>query len=152
LIAAHSIYGRFPTDAARDFDLKSIKSKRCTLDSLETRSLLREVSLRIVTHLDNGPARFSEIAALPGTPNPPLLAKHLRRLVRDGIITRTIVAIGPPANVSYSLTDLGRSMVAPAAAMIAWLDRHRPLITAARALTEPRPKEQIVDDEGELAA
>jgi DNA-binding HxlR family transcriptional regulator len=121
------------------------------LDSLETRSLLREISLRIVGHLNNGLARFSEIAALPGTPNPPLLAKHLRRLVRDGIVTRTIVAIGPPAHVSYGLTELGMTMTAPAAAMIAWLDRHRPLITAARSLCEPRPKAELLDDEAEAA-
>jgi len=104
----------------------------------ETRTVTRELTLRILCRLQHGPARFNELARLLDAPSPPLLSKHLKKLMRDGIVERHVHQLGPPAITSYLLTDLGRSMLEPATAMLQWVDNHRGQIETAREMDNMR--------------
>lgn len=62
----------------------------------------------LVTLLD-GPRFFRELgAAIPGLSDR-LLSQRLRELEAEGIVARTVHE-GPPARVSYELTELGRRL------------------------------------------
>lgn len=106
----------------------------------ETRALTREFTLRIIMHLQHGPARFNELGRLSGAPHPPLLSRHLKKMQRDDLIARHVHQLGPPAVVSYQLTDLGRSMLPPATAMVSWIDEHRDELVATRQISMLRAK------------
>ena len=64
-----------------------------------------------------------------------MLTLTLRGLERDGLITRTIFATIPP-RVDYELTDLGRGLSGPVAALGNWTMEHLTEIEAARLLTQ----------------
>ena len=61
-----------------------------------------------------------------------MLTQTLRGLERDGLVTRTVHAEVPP-RVEYELTDLGRSLIGPLAALDAWAREHIAAVVAARA-------------------
>ena len=111
----------------------------CTQPS-ETRTLTREICLRIIDRLAAGPAGFGEFQRLPGAPSAPVLSRNLKCLQRDGLIARVIIRLGPPARVDYILTDVGRSMAAPARAMLAWIDGNFDLVMATRQISRLRAK------------
>jgi DNA-binding HxlR family transcriptional regulator len=85
----------------------------------------------VVTQLKAGPMRFSELRDGIGGVAPKVLTQTLRRLERDGILTRTIYPQVPP-RVEYELTALGRSLIAPIDAVSEWAETHVGQITAAR--------------------
>lgn len=75
----------------------------------------------IIGILDEGPKRFSEIRLAIGGITPKVLTSTLRSLVADGLVTREVFAEVPP-RVEYELTDLGRSLQAPVAALRRWAE------------------------------
>ena len=58
----------------------------------------------------------------------------MQQLERDGLVQRTLTRIAPP-KVEFELTDMGRSFVDPAKALIDWLDKTEPQILAHRENT-----------------
>ena len=62
-----------------------------------------------------------------------MFSRHLKKLMRDGIIERRVLTFGPPARTEYSLSVLGRDLSAPASAMLQWIERNTDQIQAARA-------------------
>jgi len=64
----------------------------------------------ILLSLEDGPARFSAIRRLVGDITQRVLTENLRTLERDGYLTRTVKP-GPPVEVHYELTQLGKEMV-----------------------------------------
>jgi DNA-binding HxlR family transcriptional regulator len=58
----------------------------------------------ILFHLLDGKLRFNELARQTRGIAPRLLAKQLRELEEDGLVTRTIYPVVPP-KVEYSLTE-----------------------------------------------
>ncbi|GAA3638768.1 helix-turn-helix domain-containing protein [Kineosporia mesophila] len=89
-------------------------------------------SLFVISHLGDGPRRFTELKrALDGV-SQRMLTVTLRRLERDGVLTRTVYEVMPP-NVSYELTALGTGLLEAARPLIAWSTGHITQITAARA-------------------
>ena len=60
-----------------------------------------------------------------------MLTQTLRKLERDGLVSRTVVPT-VPISVTYALTDLGRSFVEPAQNMLRWAERSRTEIGRAR--------------------
>lgn len=99
---------------------------------IKTRSLLNPYGLRIVCALRAGPLRFNQIDRAVDIPHAPLLASVLKKLARDGVVTRTVHQLGPPAVVSYALTPLGRDLSQHAAPMIDWMISHADEVEAAR--------------------
>jgi DNA-binding HxlR family transcriptional regulator len=68
-----------------------------------------------------GTARFTEIqSGLPGV-GPKMLTQTVRRLEAAALVTRTIYPEVPP-RVEYALTELGRSVAEPLAALRAWAE------------------------------
>lgn len=75
--------------------------------------------------------RFSRLSkAIPGV-SQKMLTQTLRKMERDGLVTRTVYAAVPP-RVEYSLTDLGRSLGAAFAGVWLWAAKNLELIEAAR--------------------
>jgi DNA-binding HxlR family transcriptional regulator len=85
----------------------------------------------VVELLRDGPMRFTALRAGIGGVAPKVLTQTLRRLERDGILTRTIYPEVPP-RVDYELTSLGRSLISPINAITDWAETHVSAITAAR--------------------
>ncbi len=99
------------------------------------RELLDQVldkwSLSVLNELCERPCRFNELRrAIPAVTQKSLTAT-LRRLERNGIVEREVVATRPVA-VEYRITALGKTMRAPVDALIAWADAHLPEIERAR--------------------
>lgn len=85
----------------------------------------------IVDVLDAGPRRFNEIRAAIGGITPKVLTSTLRALVADGFVTREVFGEVPP-RVEYSLTELGRSLQEPVAALRRWAEANVATITENR--------------------
>ncbi|HEY8545337.1 MAG TPA: helix-turn-helix domain-containing protein [Acidimicrobiales bacterium] len=85
----------------------------------------------ILLCLEDGPRRFSELRVPLRSVTPKVLTETLRRLERDGFVTRTTYPEIPP-RVEYALTDLGRTLLGPLAVARAWCEDHLPEVHAAR--------------------
>jgi DNA-binding HxlR family transcriptional regulator len=85
----------------------------------------------VVSALSAGTLRFTELRARVGGVAPKVLTQTLRALERDGVLIRTVYAQVPP-RVDYELTDMGRSLAEPIAAIQDWAEAHVGLVLAAR--------------------
>ena len=85
----------------------------------------------VVLLLSDGPMRFSELRAQLGAVAPKVLTQTLRRIERDGLVTREVFAEVPP-RVEYTLTELGRSLTEPISVIGDWAETHLGQITAAQ--------------------
>ncbi|WP_250470156.1 MULTISPECIES: helix-turn-helix domain-containing protein [unclassified Caballeronia] len=88
-------------------------------------------STLIVMALAERPRRFAEFARLIPDISKRSLTHSLRNLEEDGIITRHVFPT-KPVSVEYRLSDLGHSMLAPLATLVAWAEQNHPVIKAAR--------------------
>jgi DNA-binding HxlR family transcriptional regulator len=86
----------------------------------------------VVLLLSDGPMRFTRLRDQIGQVAPKVLTQTLRRMERDGLLTREVFAEVPP-RVDYELTDLGHSLVQPIAVITDWAEVHVAQITAAQA-------------------
>jgi DNA-binding HxlR family transcriptional regulator len=79
-----------------------------------TRGLLDAISDKwvslILTALADGPRRYGELSRAIAGVTQKMLTQTLRRLERDGLLTRTVTA-GVPVQVEYRLTPLGVSLL-----------------------------------------
>lgn len=90
-------------------------------------------SVYVVVELASGMRRFKQLQrAIPGEISQRMLTLTVRRLERDGLVTRTVHPTVPP-QVEYELTALGHSLTHLVKALADWSIAHRPAITAARA-------------------
>ena len=90
-------------------------------------------SVAIVGNLDiQGPQRFGQLRrAIPGIA-PKSLTQTLRRLERDGLVNRTVLAEKRPPQVEYSLTDLGWTVTTPLRMVASWAADHCDDVLEAR--------------------
>ena len=91
----------------------------------------------VVLLLSDGPMRFSELRAHLGPVAPKVLTQTLRRIERDGLITREVFAEVPP-RVEYTLTDLGHSLTGPIAVLGDWAETHLAEVSAAQQRYDAR--------------
>jgi DNA-binding HxlR family transcriptional regulator len=100
-----------------------------------TRAVLDRVgdkwTVLVVLVLRDGPRRFSQVRDQIGGVAPKVLTETLRRLERDGIVTRTAFPEIPP-RVEYALTPLGQSLEGPIQAISDWAEENMPTVTRAR--------------------
>jgi DNA-binding HxlR family transcriptional regulator len=99
------------------------------------RDLLDQVldtwSMQVLETLCEGPARFNHLRrAIPAVTAKSLTAT-LRRLERNGIVGREVVATRPVA-VEYRITPLGKTLREPVDALLAWTSAHLAEVEAAR--------------------
>lgn len=80
-------------------------------------------SVMILTLLSEKPTRFNEIRRRLEGVTHKALTQALRRLERNGLIDRAVLATSPVA-VEYSITDLGRTLQAPFGAVYEWAINH----------------------------
>lgn len=76
--------------------------------------------------------RFTELRRGLDGISQKMLTTTLRGLERDGFVARTVSPTVPP-RVEYELTELGRDLWEPVAALAEWAQRNRGRMEAARA-------------------
>ena len=92
-----------------------------------TRPILDQIadkwSVMILGVICTKPARFNAIKRRLGRISHKALTQALRRLERNGLVTRRVIATSPVA-VEYSITPLGLTLQQPFAALYTWAVRH----------------------------
>ena len=96
-------------------------------------------TLLIVPALRNGPMRFGELRRLLDGITQKSLTESLRRLERDGLVTRTQYPTIPP-RVEYALTDLGLRAAGLLEGVWKWAESNLADVLAARAAFDSRAK------------
>ncbi|GHD12888.1 winged helix-turn-helix transcriptional regulator [Tianweitania populi] len=89
-------------------------------------------TILILTELCPQPARFNEIKRRLDGITHKALADALKRLERNGLVTRTVLPTAP-IGVEYAITPLGHSLRQPFEALCAWALAHGPDIKRASA-------------------
>jgi len=84
----------------------------------------------ILAALLTGPHRFSALHARVGGISQKMLSQNLKALARNGLVEREVEPTIPP-QVTYSLTDLGRSLAGPLTDLLSWFGRHADELFAA---------------------
>ena len=118
-------------------------------DCEATRKILDRVadkwSLYVITTLQGGSRRFNELKREIDGISQRMLTLTLRGLERDGLVTRTVFPTIPP-RVDYELTELGRTLLEPVMALVAWADKNTPAIAEAqmRFDAEPKPEQTTI--------
>lgn len=97
-----------------------------------TRALTNQCAMRVVAQLRRGSCRFNQLERDTLASSSFALSGVLRKLQRDGMVTRTVVKIDPPAHTVYTLTPLGRSLADSVSPLIKWLDANAPYVDVAR--------------------
>ncbi|MFD3826337.1 winged helix-turn-helix transcriptional regulator [Streptomyces sp. NPDC058625] len=88
-------------------------------------------SVLVVVELAQGICRFRQLQrAVPGI-SQRMLTLTVRRLERDGLVTRTVHPTVPP-QVEYELTAMGHSLTHLVKALTDWSAEHRDAIAQAR--------------------
>lgn len=88
-------------------------------------------SMMILTVLDAGPQRFNAIKKMLEGVSQKSLTQTLRRLERNGLIERRVLATSPVA-VEYEMSALGRTLLPPFRALYRWTKDNIVAIEAAR--------------------
>lgn len=115
------------TGAGRARELRIEAPHRELLDQV-----LDRWSLSVLNELCERPCRFNALRrAIPEVTQKSLTAT-LRRLERNGVVERTVVATRPVA-VEYRITPLGKTLREPVDALLDWADAQMPHIERARA-------------------
>ena len=100
-----------------------------------TRPVLDQIadkwSVMILGVLCTQPARFNAIKRRLGSITHKALTQALRRLERNGLVTRRVIATSPVA-VEYAMTPLGLTLQQPFMALYAWTIDHRHDVERAR--------------------
>lgn len=88
-------------------------------------------SVLLVVELTKGTRRFRELhRAIPGI-SQRMLTVTTKRLVRDGLVERTVYPTIPP-RTDYRLTAMGRSFSSAITALADWSREHKDNITSSR--------------------
>ena len=94
-------------------------------------------SMMVLTVLDRGPMRFNAIKRLLEGVSQKALTQCLRRLERNGLVSRRVIPMSPIA-VEYEITELGRSLQEPFKALYSWTVGHFAAVESARARFDQR--------------
>jgi DNA-binding HxlR family transcriptional regulator len=93
----------------------------------------------VIGDLEDGPRRFGELKRRLEGISQKMLTQTLRTLERDGLVTRTVYP-SVPLRVEYELSEMGRSVTEPLAALRSWAQRNYESVAEARETfdnTEP---------------
>ena len=94
-------------------------------------------SMMILTVLDDGPQRFNAIRRRLEGVTQKALTQCLRRLERNGLVERRVIASSPVA-VEYQITPLGRTLQVPFKALYAWTLQNMETVEQARSAFDRR--------------
>lgn len=94
-------------------------------------------SMMILTVLDEQPTRFNELKRRLEGVSQKSLSQTLRRLERNGLITRKVLHTTPVA-VEYALSPLGVTLLMPFRALYGWTCANMAAVEAAREAFDRR--------------
>jgi len=118
---------------ADDTDLATL-SRQTLADMARVRPVLDKIAdkwtIMILTVLCPQPSRFNEIKRRLDGITHKALADALKRLERNGLVTRTVLPTAP-IGVEYAITPLGHSLRQPFEALCAWAMAHGDAIADA---------------------
>jgi len=121
--------------ASRELQVSFRRQARAIVEPCPIRDVLDRIgdqwSLLVLQALATRVMRFGEINRAIGDISKQMLSRTLKRLEQDGFVKRTLFAEIPP-RVEYELTALGRSILAPLEALVAWADANHQSICNAR--------------------
>src|SRR5690606_16836362 len=98
-------------------------------------------TILILTAVSREPQRFNEIKRRIGGITHKALSDALKRLERNGMVTRTVLPTSP-VGVEYAITPLGRSLREPFYALCAWALAHGGVMDDAAAAYD-RAREKL---------
>ncbi|MBB3228540.1 DNA-binding HxlR family transcriptional regulator [Luteibacter sp. Sphag1AF] len=112
-----------------------------TLADCPSRLLLDQIadkwSVLVLAVLKEGPLRFNMIKRRLEGITQKALTQTLRRLERNGIVSRHVIPVSPIA-VEYQVTALGKSLDQPFRALYEWTFLHLPEVERARQAFDER--------------
>jgi DNA-binding HxlR family transcriptional regulator len=88
-------------------------------------------SVLIISILSNGPLRFNELRRSINSISQRMLARTLRDLERNGLMSRRVEHTVPPS-VYYALTPLGHTILEPVLALVTWARANHPKMRLAQ--------------------
>ena len=92
----------------------------------------------LVIHLlSERPHRFGALRREIGGISQKMLTQTLRKLERDGLVSRHVYPTTPPS-VEYTLTPVGQTLTGPLCALTAWSESHIDEVLTARAAFDAR--------------
>src|SRR5262245_26979737 len=91
---------------------------------------------KILSSLKERPHRHGELRRRLGSVSQRMLTRTLRNLESTGLIARRVTRSKSIA-VEYSLTKLGRTIIAPLRGMCRWAQRYHRVVSAEVRLMEP---------------
>jgi DNA-binding HxlR family transcriptional regulator len=115
---------------------KAAELKRLLLDEVADKWTI--IVLAVMCE-SGGKARFNTIRRETDGISQKTLAQCLRRLERNGMVTRTVLDT-TPIGVEYALTPLGYTLKAPFAALFEWTQAHHYLVLKAQERYDAREK------------
>lgn len=94
----------------------------------------------ILTHLNFGTHRFSELLSAIPDISQRMLTQSVRLLERDGFVSRKVTASVPP-RVDYSITEFGRTYLEELESILQWSLKNRSKIAANQLAYDESLKE-----------
>lgn len=85
----------------------------------------------VLKELADGPRRYGDLARALASASPKMLTQTLRRLERDGLLSRTVTP-AVPVRVAYALTPLGQSLLPVLDTLSGWAERNIGAVEDAR--------------------
>jgi DNA-binding HxlR family transcriptional regulator len=95
--------------------------------------------LSVLDQLATGPKRHTELRETIDGISEKMLTQTLRRMQRDGLVTRVLQA-GVPGRAGYRATNLARSLDLPLRAAATWQEAHWDQVARARSRWDERPR------------
>lgn len=93
-------------------------------------------SLLVLLNLSRGPVRFTALKRAIGDISQRMLAKTVRTLEQDGLVSRKVYPTVPP-KVEYALTAMGMSLLEKFQPLVEWADENHQAVREARARYVP---------------
>ena len=97
-------------------------------ESCTTRQALERLASKwrvlLLYALMDGPQRHAQLRRRVAGISQKVLTETLRDMESDGLVSRRVLKAEPPQHVEYALTEMGRTLEEPLAAICAWATKH----------------------------
>ncbi len=96
-------------------------------------------TIQTIRALGREPKRFNELRRAVGDISQKMMSTTLRRLERDGFVSRMVTPTTPP-QVEYALTEFGQELSQPLCVIANWAINNAPRIYASREQYDAKNK------------
>jgi DNA-binding HxlR family transcriptional regulator len=97
----------------------------------------------VMKELQNGSMRYGQLNRAVGDITQKVLTDTLRKLERDGMVSRVVYEVVPP-KVEYKLTPIGKDILTIMDSVSAWTDKHFDKIEHARSKFDTRTNDPLI--------